>query len=239
MKKSLLVLIFVGMLYPVYSQDIEISDEKGSPVNFGVDLYNRYVWRGLLFSDAPNIQPWISADWKGLTFMCWGSYATSRDYSEVDIFLSYKWNGLTIGLNDYFNPSIDGVRNDYSIWKETTTPHLVEAYLMYKLPVEKFPFEFTASTFVYGADRDENLKNRYSTYVELLYPFVSGSNNISLFAGATVNKGYYATKAAFVNVGGKFLRNIKVTQDFEIPLTASLIFHPENRNVFLVVGFSF
>lgn len=238
MKKRIFVMAFGILLSFGNAQESEVNKES-DPVSFGVDLYSRYIWRGLEFSDAPNIQPWISWGWKGLNLMVWGSYAASKDYSEVDVFFSYTWKNLSLGINDYFNPAIDTIRNDYSIWKKTTTSHLVEAYVTYQLPFEKAPFKFTASTFFYGADRDDELKNRYSTYLEVAYPFKSGDIDIQLFAGATIDKGYYAENPGFVNVGTKVVRNIKVTETFEIPLNASLVFHPENRNVFLVVGVSF
>lgn len=236
MKRILLVLSIAIMTLTSYAQD---STKTESPLDFGIDFYSRYVWRGLEFSNAPNIQPWVSVSWKGLTFMTWGSYATSQDYAEVDLMLSYTWNNLTVGVNDYYNPSIAGTINDYSMWTDSTTPHLVEAYASYQLPFEKLPILFTASTFVYGADRDSTNKAAYSTYIEAAYPFKSGKYDVNLFAGATVNGNYYATDPSFVNVGVKVARSIEVTDKFEIPINGSLIFHPKNRNVFFVVGFSF
>jgi hypothetical protein len=238
MKKIFLTLALGLLVSASFSQEQDTTPEE-SALNFGVDLYSRYVWRGLEFSDAPNIQPWASVTWKGLTLMAWGSYATSKNYAEVDFFLSYAWNGLTVGVNDYFNPVIDTVFNDYSIWTDSTTPHLVEAFVSYQLPFENFPLLLTASTFIYGADRNAENKSNYSTYLEAAYPFTSGKNEISLFAGATLGEGYYASDASFVNVGAKISRNITVTDKFEIPINGQLIFHPKNRNVFFVVGVSF
>jgi hypothetical protein len=237
MKKIFLLISFCGLLLVSKAQDAPLNE---SPLSFGVDLYSRYVWRGLEFSDAPNIQPWASISWKGLTLMTWGSYATSKDYAEVDLMLSYAMNNLTVGVNDYFNPKINGVYYDYTNWTDSITPHLVEAYVTYQLPFKKLPLLFTASTLIYGsADRNANNGGNYSTYLEVSYPFTTGNYNVNVFAGATVNEGFYASKAAFVNVGAKAARSIAITDKFEVPVNLSLTFNPEAKIVYFIAGFSF
>jgi len=78
------------------------QEESNVSFDAGVDFYSRYVWRGLLFTDAPSIQPYMSLTKGGFTIMAWGSYATSKNYAYIDLFLSYTTGGLTINLNDYF-----------------------------------------------------------------------------------------------------------------------------------------
>lgn len=206
----------------------------------GVDIYNRYVWRGLLFSDSPNVQPYMSLTWKGFNAMAWGSYALSKNYAEVDLFLSYTTHNFTIMLGDYYAENeLNMASTSYMEWKDTLTPHLIEAAVMYQLPIDKFPLSITGSVFIYGADLDENNDPNYSTYFEISYPFTLSQQDCSIFIGGTTGSGYYATDAAIVNAGIKATRNIKITDAFSVPLNTSVTFHPYNKDVFFLVGISF
>jgi len=223
-----------------------IGQEKSeASFDAGVDFYNRYVWRGLLFSAAPNVQPYMSITWKGFTAMTWASYATSKmHYGEVDLFLSYTTGGLTINLNDYYTQEYEDeegniVSYDISEWDRELTSHLIEASLIYQLPSDGFPLELTASTFIYGADLDSDLNQNYSTYFEVKYPFTYNAYDMAVFIGGTLSEGYYANDAAIVNLGFNASYPIKVTDSFSLPVNMSLIFHPYNKDVFFVVGVSF
>jgi len=215
------------------------QDKSNYELSTGVDVCSRYIWRGLMFSDAPNIQPYMSVSWKGLTLMGWGSYATSKNYAEIDAFLSYKTHGLSINVNDYFSENEQDLRSsNYTQWHDTLTAHLIETSIDYVLPIEQFPLKLTASVFVYGADLNTQKKQNYSTYFEACYPIKKGDYDVSLFAGATTKRGYYASDAGFVNVGVKASRNIKITDTFSIPLGSSIIYHPQNKVIFFVVSLS-
>ena len=221
--------------------------QEQSNVSFdaGVDFYSQYVWRGLLFSAAPNVQPYMSITWKGFTAMTWASYATSKmHYGEVDLFLSYSTGGLTINLNDYYTQEYEDeagnfVSYDYSEWDRELTSHLVEASLVYQLPAENFPLMLTASMFIYGADLDSDLNQNYSTYFEAKYPFSFNDYDFSVFMGGTIGKGFYANNTAIVNLGVNSAYSIQVTDSFALPVNMSLILHPYNKDVFFVVGVSF
>lgn len=134
------------------------------------------------------------------------------------------------------------------------TCHSVEAALQYKGP-EKFPFSILVATYIYGNDKSPedtvftqtglvqsvNFKNRYSTYVELGYSFVVKSFNFDVFAGATPFSSVYSTPAyeggfAVVNTGITAYRSVKITENFSLPLKASLIFNPQTSGFHFVFG---
>lgn len=235
MKKVISTLTILLMVVSASAQEAKTLD-----FSTGVDLYSRYVWRGLQFSSAPNIQPYATLTWKNLSLMGWGSYATSQNYAEFDLFLSYNLKGVTLSLNDYYSEDeTDLTSNDYSEWGDTLTSHLIEFSASYQLPIEKFPLKILASTFVYGADLNSENKQNYSSYIELAYPFTAGDYELELFSGYALNEGYYSTSSSFVNVGFKATRAIKITETFEIPFNTSLVLNPANDDVFFVVGFSF
>lgn len=239
MRKIVILLTLIFTLNGIKGQE-----ESAVSFNAGIDLYSRYVWRGLLFSATPNVQPYMSISWKGFTAMAWASYSTSKThYGEYDLFLSYNIAGLTLNLNDYYTQEYEDANGnlisfDYNEWDRELTSHLIEASVVYQLPSEGFPLQFTVSTFIYGADLDENADQNYSTYLEANYPFTFKDYTCAFFVGGTTHKGYYANDAAFVNTGFKVAYPIKITETFSLPVNMSLIHHPYNHDMFFVVGIS-
>ncbi|MCW3786628.1 hypothetical protein [Plebeiibacterium sediminum] len=233
-KKFTFVIMFMIATFSLMSQESTKTE-----VSAGVDFYNRYVWRGLLFTDAPSIQPYITASKGGFSATLWGSYATSKNYAEIDLFLSYTAGNYTIGLSDYYTEDeTDLTMNDYTDFEQGETPHLIETYISYQLPVEKFPLTITGSTFVYGADLDANGDQNFSSYFELMYPFTAGDYDLSITMGGTVDEGYYGDKAGIVNLSLGASRSIKITESFSIPLNTAFIVNPLAKDLFFVVGIS-
>ena len=182
----------------------------------------------------------MSATWRGLTVMTWASYALSNNYAEIDLFLSYNIGGLTLNLNDYFSENeLNMASTSYTEWRDTLTSHLIETSVVYQLPIEMLPISFTASIFLYGADLNESSEQNYSMYFEANLPFKAGNNDCSVFIGGSPYKGYYASDAALVNLGMSAMRDIQINNDFSIPLSTSLVFHPYNKDVFFTVGITF
>lgn len=235
MKRFLLIISLLCSIYLVKGQ------EKDKLLfDAGFDLYSRYVWRGLLFSDAPNVQPYMAFNWKGWTLMGWGSYALSKNYAEIDLFLSWSAGCLTLNLNDYYTENEEDLASvDYDNWRRSGTGHLVETSMVLDGTGKKIPLIFTASTLVYGPDFSDRRNQNYSTYFEVKYPFKMQDYDLSIFAGGTVNKGYYAAGAAMVNVGLQSTHNIAINDEFSIPTNILFILNPEHKDVFLVLGISF
>ncbi len=238
MKKVITALFIVLISFNCYSQQND-STECMTPVDFGVDLYSRFVWRGLELNNAPNIQPWITLAWKGFSLTTWGSYATSKNFTEVDLTLSYETSNLTLSINDYFNPFIDTTWNNYFDWKSSSTTHALEFMTSYKLPIEKIPLELSLGIYFYGNDKNSSGKNYYSAYFEARYPFSVKKNELCMFAGASLNEGNYSEKPAFINVGLNILRKIEITDSFDVPLNISFVVNPDTEAVFLVAGVCF
>lgn len=234
MKKAYtLLMMFVSVLTLI------AQNKSGIDINASVDLYSRYVWRGLLFTDAPSIQPSITVSKGGFSATVWGSYATSKNYAEVDLFLAYSTGNLTFGLSDYYTENErDLTLNDFTDWKQEETVHLVETYISYQLPVKKFPMTITGSIFVYGADLDKKNNQNFSSYVELSYPFSLNDYDLSLTLGGTPTSGYYSKDAGLVNLSFGAIRTIKITETFSIPVNTSIVINPSNKDVFLIIGFS-
>ncbi|PWD98256.1 hypothetical protein [Marinilabilia rubra] len=228
---TLIVLLFQVKVHAQEAGEVSLESSVG--------FCSRYVWRGLLFDDAPNIQPYIAVTWKNFTAATWGSYATSGNYAEVDLFLSYCNEGFTLCVNDYFTEDeTDMSISDYSEWRRDETNHLIEAVLIYEPPFQNLPFQFTASSFVYGADLDDEGDQNFSTYFEVKYPFSFHKHDCNVFIGGTTHDGFYANDPGIVNLGVSATKQFKISESTQLPVSTSLTFNPSNRDVFFVFNIS-
>lgn len=205
-----------------------------SPFGLGLDLQTKYIWRGMemmSLESAPVLFPSINFSANGLFAYIMGGYAINGEYAEVDCGVSYTVGDFTVGVSDYFYPSIDKNVDKYSHVGKGSG-HWMEACVNYA-PVN-IPIWSTLSNFFYGADRylDENgsEKQAYSTYVELgtYYNFIE-NNKISLAVGAALNKSCYngySRGFSICNTELKYAKSVKVSDAWSLPVSVSYIYNP-------------
>ena len=100
-----------------------------SNFHLGLDLQTKYVWRGMemMTSDAaPVVFPQINYQNGGLYVYVMGGSSINGKYSEVDMGVSYTYKWLTIGLNDYYYPTVDSPFDQYFNFKNAETGHWLE-----------------------------------------------------------------------------------------------------------------
>ena len=274
MTRIFIFLVFflaVGLIGPVLAQDekvrAEIEEEKdddGATLNFGADIFSRYVWRGYDYGNSPAIQPNICFSWKGLNIGAWGSYSFAKhsieindttvidagNYSEMDFYVSYTYKWFTLMFFDYFtmnglNPN-DG--NNYFDYRNATTGHTFEGCLSFDGP-ENFPLQFMASTLFYGADKNKDstgvygygTKNNYSTYFELGYRINIRKIDVQLrpFIGGTpFGSSWYGPEAGITNLGLTAKKSIAITPLYALPVQTTLMANPQGQSIFLIFGVS-
>lgn len=212
------------------------ADQK-IKIHGGADLVSSYIWRGS-YNAGASIQPAISMEVAGFKLGAWGSTDFGGNgKKEVDLSASYTWNGLTVGVTDYWWAG-EGAMN-YFHYSKGTTAHLFEGNISYQLPFEKFPLIISWNTIFAGADQEN-----YSTYIELCYPFtVWGDVNMKAIVGAAPwhspaflpsdNSGF-----SVCNVAIAAEKNIKCSDKFSLPLFSQLIFNPATEDIHLVFGIS-
>ncbi|MBC8315849.1 MAG: hypothetical protein H8E51_10130 [Bacteroidetes bacterium] len=256
------ILIVVSMFTVLAQEETALQESKQVEpgkvlLNIGADLASRYIWRGQNFGKSAAIQPTASISAFGLTLGAWGSYAFSRhslqlddstsityNYSELDLFISYRYKYFTLMLFDYYAPGpIDSLPgNDYFNWNNKSTFHALEASFIFDGP-EKFPIQFIAAVMVYGADKGKDstgiygfgTKNNYSTYFELSYQFnVKGFGIKPFIGGIPFGSLWYGPKAGINNVGINISKDIPVSKKFSIPIQSNLIVNPLSKKVYLV-----
>ncbi len=219
------------LFIPVLSFTILLSkglkaqeEESGGPISIGADLMSRYVWRGLDYGGSPSIQPYIELGIEGFAFGAWGAYTTNLPgVQEMDLYLSYTVRDfVTAGITDYFFPD-ENLGYDYFDYDT----HVFEPFVSFN-GLEDLPL--SAMLGVNVAGDDEN-----SIYFELGYGF----SIFDVFLGG--GNGIYTTDTDFgiVNVGLTATKEIQITDQYALPISASLITNPEAKAIHLVFGLSF
>ena len=244
---SILLIFFINIT--LMSQNIGVNDSvrTGIKLNIGADIVSRYLFRGTDLGNSPAIQPSLSLSVANLELGAWGSVATNNSFKEIDLFVKYTFKNISLILTDYYIPLLNGIPaspdNRFLIYNDRKTAHSFEASVLWK-GNESFPFWLLGGVFFYGNDKrwgcdaemDSIEKTYYSTYLEAGYTFTIKDNNADLFVAFTPGAGAYGRSAGFVNIGITGCRKIKISNDFELPVKASLIFNPLVSNVFFVFG---
>ena len=238
----------------------EIKGTQPSAFNFGADIVSRYIWRGSDYGNSPAIQPNVSFSVAGFKIGAWGSYGfvpwakkindstsvSMGNFVETDFTISYTLKGFTLMVTDYFFPNgvYPNEDNKYYNWDHETTGHTLEASLSYAGP-DKFPIPVFAGVHIYGADKGKDSlgvwgagsNNNYSSYFEAAYQFyVKGIGVKPFIGGIPYESSWYGTSAGIVNLGFMVSKNIKITQDYSLPIYTSIITNPQKQSIFFVFG---
>ncbi len=237
MKKiQILIFIFANLFV------LNVSAEKADSCFYvQVDLANRWIWRGVSYSEAPVIQPSFGYETNKINLSVWGSYPIERRaYSEIDFMFEYQFSSkLKFGLVDYFaiNDSI-GAKHNFFDMKRETTQHMLDIYGVYQ-PMETIPVSFLYSLWFWGADRDSTGKQNMSSYFEGKFEKQYGSVEASVFAGMTLGKGFYAPHAAVVNLGVGISKPITLGGLITIPAKIEFVLNPKLQNAYINAIISF
>lgn len=217
---------------------------KASGFHLGVDLQTKYVWRGmemLTSNSAPVLFPQVNYQFEGLYVYAMGGYALNGTYAEVDLGVSYTWKWLTVGINDYYYPTVNSPADRYFNFRNADTGHWLEGVIT--VAPENLPFHVTVSNFFYGADKTPEGKRAYSTYVELgtYYDFLD-SNRLALNVGAACNKSCYnaySTGFSVCNVELKYTYSLTFRNGWTLPLNVAYIINPFREKGFINFSTSF
>ena len=257
MKKLIIALAFMAMASTVFAQNEQERANNDTPKNswgaklvesnfhLGVDLQTKYVWRGMEMmteNAAPVVFPCVNYSNKGFYAYVMGGYAFNGKYAEVDFGLSYTYKWLTIGVSDYYYPTTNDPNDQYFKYKKRQTGHWLEAALT--IAPEKIPLYLTVSNFFYGADKNLEGKQAYSTYAELggYYDFFD-DHKLSLAVGTAFNKSCYNGydhHFSVCNIELKYTYNIRMKK-FTLPLSAAYILNPvyKKSHVNFIASFAF
>ncbi len=216
------------------------AQEKQSPLAFSVELSSKYMWRGIEYGTAPVAFPMLTYTYKGFSAFAMGAYAFDGSHQEVDLGISYSLKDFTLGLSDYYYPSAVGEKDSYFELSNRSTGHSVEAYLTYA--PSNVPLWFTLSTYVFGADKDLDGDQAFSSYAEVGYTHsFNDYNALSLALGANLNKGFYTDYEKnfnVVNIALKYATNLTFGK-FKLPVSASYILNPYKEKSYFTFSLYF
>jgi len=233
-KTTCTILILIGLT--TFAQETKHSR---SSLDLSVNFQSRYIWRGLeLGGNSANVQPSIVFNLGKFSIGSWGSYSLGgvNKSQESDLFTTVEISkNATITLTDYYFPT-DDISNNYFNYG-SNTEHVYEMMLSFS-SLFKSPLEFTIATNFAGADKNGTTQN-YSTYIELKYSKTVNNISYSLVAGGVVgdNGGYYLTNGSgLINLGLLVSKKIKISNAFNLPVNAAIIFNPNQNNMYLTFG---
>ena len=193
--------------------------------DFGADLVSSYVWRGTQFGTGPHIQPWMELGSGAITGGIWGSFPTTSmgtdgDGNELDLWISADLGFMGLTLTNYSFPGGDGT---YGAGTGVFDGDL----------------EISGSASLGGVD----LTVGYFTDLEALYveaAFSAGPVDIGLGFGSDGKDAFYAGgDSGLVNMSFGGSKEIKITEEYSLPVFGSFIYNPDSEAAFLVFGASF
>lgn len=160
-----------------------------------------------------------------------GGYSMNGNYAEIDFGASYSCKSWTVGINDYYYPTIDSNEDKYFSCGKNTG-HWLEACLTYA--PEKCPIIVTLSNFFYGADKyiksNGEEQQAYSSYLEIgTYRDFQKGHRFALNCGVALNKSCYNGYEhgfGICNIEAKYTYNVEFKNGWILPLSAAYIVNP-------------
>ena len=219
------------------------------------DFVSSYVWRGM-YQTGMSVQSTLGFNVGGFSLTAWGStdfegvsavsaadeLGTSYPGKEFDLTAAYKFGeaGPTLSVTDYWWAG-QGAKK-YFHYKSHETSHFFEAGLAYTLPIEKFPLSIGWYTMFAGADKKVNdngeLKQNYTSYAELNYPFQVKGVDLNATCGMVPYKSalYMNNGFAVTNLALKASKEIKISDSFSLPIFTQVIWNPCVEDTHIVFG---
>jgi hypothetical protein len=232
-------LLLLAIISPAASAGESIS------VDAGVDLMNRYVWRGIDIAGTPSVQPSLSVSSHGFELGAWGAYTLSNQASksdEIDLWLAWSHgfgDGASAGLlvTDYYFPNAGAKFFNFNDYEDSDPgAHIVEVGFSLTGPAS---FPLTVSGYVNVHNDPGN-----NTYFQVDYPFNAGKTDFVLFCGVAGGSGdnpdYYGTEGLnVINLGVSAERGLVISESVTLPLSVAFILNPRAEIPYLVAGLSF
>ncbi|MBE0392727.1 hypothetical protein HNQ02_002968 [Flavobacterium sp. 7E] len=223
---------------------VAVKETKASRLDFNVGIETSHLWRGLVINDGMtatgNIHYALNES-QTLKVGIWGGAGFDGTYREINYYVQYQKNNLSIAIWDLFNTTGIASPKVFNYDKLTTT-HIIDLRTSYRFP-EAFPIRIEADVLLYSGlnDRELNSNNdfrsRNSTYVELSYPLIRDQKvNLNAFIGAAFplngSKHLFTTKTQsdfdVVNTGIKATKNIEIF-NYKLPVSATAMWNPSNK----------
>jgi uncharacterized protein (TIGR02001 family) len=213
MKKTLIITTSLFLLIAF------LPNAKAQEWSTGLDIYSSYIWRGAKFGTGPAFQPAIEFSAGGFAIGAWGSYnGGSEEAAEADIYAGYSFelgdkSSISLTLTDYYFPG--------SEWLDGNS-HYIEPMLSVGLG----SFSLTGAYMMNDGMGDIYFEAGLS----------AGAVDLTLGGG----DGAYTVDGEFniCNIGISTSKEIKITDNFSLPVSGAAILNPSSEQFHIVVGIS-
>ncbi len=263
-KKLLPFLLLIALVQNINAQEnnsLKDSVKTNSESNFffGIDITNRYVWRGQVnggeyitfqptieyaFTNNFSLGVWATTNFKKDTYAQDGY--SPKGYNEYNVYAIYSLNDyFNIELYDYYWPTLEDdneVDNNYFNYGNNGVKTL-DLNLVFDFSEIWLPFNTTISTLIAGNDfkyneNDENPKRNFTTYLELGYTLKDVLKTFELKPTIGVvlnNKAEYYTyadydKASFVNLNLEISKVFELHNNLSLPIRINYIHNAATKN---------
>ena len=245
MKKYIVTLLVFCAGINSWAQDTPtIENTKPTNIDFNVGIETSHLWRGLVINDGMTATGFVHLALdknQNFTTGVWGGAGFDGNYHEINYYIQYQKNNLSIGVWDLFNTT--GMTNpEVFNYDKLTTTHIIDLRTSYVF-TKSFPLRLEADVLLYTGmndrqiDANNDYKSRYSTYVELSYPVIENQKvNVNLYMGASfaldgTSNLYRADQTkdfGIVNTGFKLSKEISVFA-YKLPVSATAMWNPANK----------
>jgi hypothetical protein len=252
MRKTIIATVILLTGLAGYAQKTTVLDSIAaakkiadpSRFDFNVGLETSHLWRGLVINDGMTATGFVHLALdknQNFTTGVWGGAGFDGDYREINYYVQYQKNNLSIALWDLFNTT--GIETPMVFnYDKLITTHIIDLRTSYRFP-DALPIRIEADILLYTGKNDRELdtnndyNSRYSTYVELSYPVIENQKvNLSLYVGGVFalngsSNLYRADQSkdfGIVNTGFRLLKEISVL-DYKLPVSATAMWNPANK----------
>lgn len=261
-RKLLLLALLLAMAQKISAQEnksvkdsIKTYNEKN--LFLGIDIVNRYVWRGQVSGgEFITFQPTVEyAFTNNFSLGIWATtnfnknkYAQNgyspKGYNEFNIYAVYSLNNyFNIELYDYYSPSLDDAADNNYFNYSVDGVKTLDLNFVFDFSEIWLPFNTTISTLVAGNDfnydkNNENPKQNYTTYIELGYTLKDLLKTFQLKPTIGVvlnNQAEYYTyadydKMSFVNLNLEISKIFELNNNLNLPIAISYIHNAATKN---------
>jgi hypothetical protein len=222
----------------------ETQGTKPVPIDFNVSLETSHLWRGLVINDGMTATGFVHLALdknQNFTTGVWGGAGFDGTYHEINYYIQYQKNNLSIGVWDLFNTT--GITDpEVFNYDKLTTTHIIDLRTSYVF-AQSFPLRLEADVLLYTGladrelDSDNDYKSRYSTYAEVSYPIIENQKvTMNVFMGAAFaldgTSNLYRTDDTkdfgIVNTGFRLAKELSIFE-YKLPVSATAMWNPANK----------
>lgn len=222
--KTKLLIAFVLLTFFCNAQ--EDTTKKETSLNTDVSISTRNVWRGVNYGNSPSVQGNLSYAKNIFEVGTCGTMTMNGNKTGfgnwLELYSTIKYKNFSITVDDYFFFNAVDSSNNYLDWNQKKTQHIVEGRLKYDskkfdafVSYVLYSNKYDSTKAIYFEGEYEICKN-FSAFVS----FVTGQSSLNFY-----------DKGGVTGIGLIGKRQIKINNNFSIPLKTTLGVNPNYKNI--------